>query len=116
MATILHITTLLFLKTQLYGLKFSEKDATDLRHLFAVGLGVERRLCEQNGMLLGSDTQFVVECVMPDLLHVVPVGDDSVFDWVLQRQNTSLALCLVANVAVLLTHTDHDALRTSHIS
>ena len=46
----------------------------DLRHLLAVGLGVERRLGEQDRVLLGGDTQLVVECVMPDLLHVVPVG------------------------------------------
>ena len=84
----------------------------DLRHLLAVGLGVERRLGEQDRVLLGGDTQLVVECVMPDLLHVVPVGDDAVLDRVLERQDTSLALSLVADVAILLTHTDHHALPT----
>jgi len=85
---------------------------TDLRHLFAVGLGVERRLGEQDRVLLGRDTQLVVERVVPDLLHVVPVGDDAVLDRVLERQDTALALRLVADVAVLLTHTDHHALPT----
>jgi len=87
-----------------------------LRHLLAVSLGVERSLGEQDWVLLGGDTQLVVERVMPDLLHVVPVGDDAVLDRVLQSQDTSLALCLVADVAVLLTHADHDALQTAHIS
>jgi len=61
-------------------------------------------------MLLGGNTQLVVERVVPDLLHVVPVGDDAVLDGVLERQDTSLALCLVADVAVFLTHTHHHAL------
>jgi len=88
---------------------------TDLRHLLTVGLGVEWRLREQDWVLLGGDTQLVVERVMPDLLHIVPVGDNSVLDGVFERQDTSLALSLVADVAVLLTHTDHHALRTAHI-
>merc|ERR1719391_1306300 len=49
---------------------------------------------------------------MPDLLHVVPVGDDAVLDGVLQSQDTPLALGLVADVGVLLTHTHHDTLVT----
>jgi len=55
----------------------------DLSHLLAVGLGVEGGLSEQNGVLLGSNTQLVVEGVVPDLLHVVPVRHDAVLDRVL---------------------------------
>ena len=47
---------------------------------------------------------------MPDLLHIVPVGDDSVLDGVLQGEDTSLGLGLVSDVRVLLSHADHDAL------
>ena len=54
----------------------------DLGHLLTVGLGVEGSLSEQDGVLLGGNTQLVVEGVMPDLLHVVPVGDDTVLDGV----------------------------------
>jgi len=54
--------------------------------------------------------QFVVECVVPDFFHIVPVGHDAVLDGVFQGQNTSLALSLVPNVRVFLTHTDHDTL------
>ena len=59
-----------------------------LGHLLSVGLGIEWSLGEQDGMFLGSDTQLVVEGVVPDLLHVVPVGDDAVFDGVLQGEDT----------------------------
>ncbi|KFU94387.1 hypothetical protein M959_11399, partial [Chaetura pelagica] len=111
-----------------------------LRHLLPVGLGVEGRLGEQRGVLLGRHTQLVVEGVVPDLgqakkicghtlnekpepapspwppgrgshlLHVIPVGDDAVLDGVLEREDPPLALRLVAYVAVLLPHAHHDTL------
>jgi hypothetical protein len=82
----------------------------DLGHLLAVGLGVEGGLGEENGVLLGGNAELVVEGVVPDLLHVVPVGHDTVLDGVLQREDTTLALGLVTNVRVLLAHANHDTL------
>jgi hypothetical protein len=52
----------------------------DLGHLLAVGLRVERGLSEEDGVLLRGDTQLVVEGVMPDLLHVIPVGDNTMLN------------------------------------
>ena len=83
----------------------------DLGHLLSVGLGVQGGFSEQGGVLLGGNSQLVVEGVVPDLLHVVPVSDDTVLDGVLQSQDTPLALGLVADVGILLTHTDHDTLK-----
>ena len=83
-----------------------------LCHLFPVGLRVEGGLCQKDGVLLWGDTKLVVEGVMPDLLHIVPVGYDTVLNRVLQGEDTSLALCFVSNVAVLLSHTNHDTLVT----
>ncbi|KFW76207.1 hypothetical protein N305_10612, partial [Manacus vitellinus] len=82
----------------------------DLGHLLPVGLGVEGGLGEQHRVLLGGHAQLVVEGVVPDLLHVVPVGDDAVLDGVLEREDAPLALRLVPHVAVLLPHAHHDAL------
>ena len=70
----------------------------DLGHLFTVSLGVERGLSEQDGMLFRSDTEFVVESVMPDLFHIIPVGDDTVFNGVLESENTTLRLSLVTEL------------------
>jgi len=84
----------------------------DLCHLFPVSLGVEGSLSQQDRVLLRSNTQLIVEGVMPDLLHVVPVGDDAVLDGVLEGEDSSLALGLVSHVAVLLSHTDHHTLVT----
>merc|ERR1719209_1284882 len=80
----------------------------DLGHLLPVGLGVEGSLSEQDGLLLGGNTQLVVEGVVPDLLHVVPVGDDSMFHRILQGEDTSLGLGLVTDIGILLSHTYHD--------
>merc|ERR1719410_604191 len=82
----------------------------DLGHLLPVGLGVEGSLSQEDGLLLGGDMELVVEGVMPDLLHVVPVGDDSVLHGVLQGEDTPLGLGLISNIGILLSHTDHDTL------
>ena len=63
-------------------------------------------------MLLGGDSQLVVEGVVPDLLHVIPVGHDAVLDGVLEGEDTTLALGLIAYVGVLLTHAHHHTLRS----
>merc|ERR1712229_31336 len=82
----------------------------DLGHLFTVGLGVEGSLSQEDGLLLRGNTEFIVEGVMPDLLHVIPVGDDTVFNWVFQGKDTSLGLSFISNIGILLTHTNHDTL------
>ena len=48
--------------------------------------------------------------VVPDLLHVIPVGDDSVLNGVLEGEDTSLGLGLISNIGILLSHTDHHTL------
>jgi hypothetical protein len=82
----------------------------DLSHLLPVGLGVEGSLSEEDGLLLWGNAKLIVEGVMPDLLHVIPVGDDSMLNGVLEGKDTSLGLGLVTDVGVLLSHTDHHTL------
>ena len=84
----------------------------DLGHLFTVSLGVKGSLSEEDGVFLGSDTELVVESVVPDFLHVIPVSDDTVLDGVFQGEDTTLGLGFVSDVGVLGTHTDHDSLVT----
>merc|ERR1712142_1430430 len=82
----------------------------DLSHLLTVSLGVEGSLSEEDGLFLWGNTEFIVEGVMPDLLHIIPVGDDTVFNGVLQGEDTSLGLSFISNIGILLTHTNHDTL------
>merc|ERR1711935_509860 len=82
----------------------------DLGHLLTVGLGVEGSLSQEDGLFLRGNTELIVEGVVPDLLHIIPVGDDSVLNGVLEGKDTSLGLCLISNIGILLSHTDHHSL------
>jgi hypothetical protein len=62
----------------------------DLRHLFSVRLGVDGRLGEEDRVLFGSHTELIVEGVVPNLLHVVPVGDHTMLNGVPKRQDATL--------------------------
>merc|ERR1719376_1873749 len=84
----------------------------DLSHLFTVSLGVEGSFSQEDWRFLRGHTELVVERVVPDLLHVIPVGDDTVLNGVLESEDTSLALSLITDVGILLPHTDHDTLVT----
>jgi hypothetical protein len=44
---------------------------------------------------------------MPDLLHIIPVGDDTVLNGVLEGEDTTLGLGLITDIGVLLSHTNH---------
>ena len=81
-----------------------------LGHLLTVSLGVEGSFSQEDGVFLGSHAQLVVEGVVPDLFHVIPVGDDAVLNGVFQSQNTTFGLSLVTDVRVFLAHTHHDTL------
>ena len=82
----------------------------DLGHLFSVSLWVQWGFGEKGWALFWGDSKFVVVSVVPDFFHIVPVGDDTVFDWVFQGKDTSLGLGFVSDVGVFLAHTDHNTL------
>merc|ERR1719296_489701 len=84
----------------------------DLGHLLTVSLGVEGSLSQEDGLLLWGNAELIVEGVMPDLLHIIPVGDDTVFNGVFQGEDTSLGLSFITNIGIFLSHTDHDTLMT----
>merc|ERR1719402_1052548 len=82
----------------------------DLGHLLTVSLGVEGSLGKKDRLLLRGDTEFIVEGVVPDLLHVIPVSDDSMLHRVLEGKDTSLGLGLISYIGILLSHTNHHSL------
>lgn len=93
----------------------------DLGHLLTVRFGIDRSLGQQNRVFLRSDTEFVVEGVMPDLFHIIPVRDDTVLNGVSKGKDTTLGLCFITNIGVLLAHTNHNtatgvSFLCSHIS
>ena len=60
----------------------------DLSHLLTVSLWVHWSFSQKDWVFLRSNTELIVEGVMPDLLHVVPVGNNTVLNWVFEGQNT----------------------------
>ena len=68
----------------------------DLSHLFTIRFGVKGSLGEKDGMLFWSNAELIVEGVMPYFFHIVPIGDDTMFDGVLQSKNTSLRLGFIS--------------------
>jgi len=82
----------------------------DLGHLFTVSFWVKGSFSQEYGLLFWCNTELVVEGVMPDLFHIIPVGDDSVFNWVFQGKDTSLGLGFITYIGIFLSHTDHDTL------
>ena len=73
----------------------------NLSHFFTIGLGVERSLCEEDWVLFWGHTKLIVEGVVPNFLHVVPTGHDSVFERVFKREDAPLGLGFVAVHIVL---------------
>merc|ERR1719410_533589 len=56
----------------------------DLSHLLSVGLGVEGSFCKEDRVFLRSYTELIVEGVMPNLLHIIPVCDNTVLNRIFQ--------------------------------
>uniref|UniRef100_A0A2P2MF41 Actin n=1 Tax=Rhizophora mucronata TaxID=61149 RepID=A0A2P2MF41_RHIMU len=79
----------------------------DLSHLLPVCLRVKGGLSQKHWMFLRSNTKLIIECVMPDLFHVIPIANYTMFNGVFQTQNTSLRLCFITYIGILLTHSNH---------
>merc|ERR1719376_1108425 len=82
----------------------------DLGHLLTVSLRIERSLSKENRLYLRGNTELIVKCVVPDLLHVIPVSDNSMLYRVLEGKDPSLGLGLISYIGILLSHTNHHTL------
>ena len=47
--------------------------------------------------------------MMPNLLHIIPVGNNAVFNGILKSKDTSLGLGFIPNISITLFHSNHDA-------
>ena len=93
------------LKDSVSYLKGLEHDG---EHLLSVGLGVTWSLSDKDTLdLARGDSELVVEGVMPDLLHILPVVDDTVGNGILEVENTSHLLGFITNIFALGFNTTH---------
>ena len=70
---------------------------------------VYRSLSKQDGVLFGRHSELGVEGVVPDLLHVVPVGHEPALNGVFDLEDAALVLGLLSHVDLFLVQTDHNA-------
>jgi hypothetical protein len=78
----------------------------DLGHLLSVGLGVVGSLSEEDAVLGRVDSELIGEAVLPDLLHVIPVLDDTGLDGVAELEDTSHLLGLITDILGLALRAD----------
>ena len=57
-----------------------------------VGLWVQRNFGQEDAVFIRGHTELVAEDVVPDFLHIVPVGHNAVLAWFTQSQNVELRL------------------------
>jgi hypothetical protein len=74
----------------------------NLSHSLSIHLRIERRFRHKDGVLFWGHSEFVVESVVPHLLHVVPICDNSMLDGLLDAEHAALLLGLTTYVDFLL--------------
>jgi hypothetical protein len=79
----------------------------ELGHLLSVGFWVHWGLSKENVVLGGIDSELVGEAVLPDLLHLGPVGNDTGVDWVGKVEDTSHLVGLITDVLGFGLNTEH---------
>ena len=66
---------------------------------------------EESGMIAGSNSEFIIEAVVPDLGHfapVVPAVAIAVLNGVGELENSLLGLGFFSDIGLLIVHSDHD--------
>lgn len=80
---------------------------SDFCHFLSVCLGITRSFSEKGRMLVWWNSEFIIEAMMPNFFHVIPVVNDTVLDGVSEFENSLLGLGFFSDVAVFV-HTNHD--------
>lgn len=78
-----------------------------LSHFLSISLRVLGSLREKKIVLRRIDSELVAECIGPDLLHSVPVIHDTGLNGVLEIEDTSHLLCLIADILIFRFDTNH---------
>ena len=66
-------------------------------------------LSKKERVLIGRGSQFIVVAVVPNQLHIIPVIDDSVVNWVVDLEDSLSGLGFFSNV-VFFVDPWHDAI------
>mmetsp|Transcript_22493 Transcript_22493/g.40601 ORF Transcript_22493/g.40601 Transcript_22493/m.40601 type:complete len:212 (+) Transcript_22493:684-1319(+) len=80
----------------------------DLCHAFAICLGVHGRLGEEHWVFLWQAAELIVEGMVPNLLHAVPIFNYVAMDGVHQIRYATPCLDRIAHAEVLTVCAPHD--------
>lgn len=69
-----------------------------LGHLFSVSFWISWGLSQKDFMLCWVNSELVGHAIFPDLFHIVPGGNNTGLDWVVEVENTSHLLGFISNV------------------
>jgi len=64
---------------ELWNLEVFEENLT---HSFSVFKWISWGFSKHSGVVFWLDSEFIEITMMPYFLHIVPVGDDTIFDWI----------------------------------
>jgi len=67
-------------------------------HLFSVGFWVSWSFGQQDFVLRWINSKLVRKAVIPNLFHLLPFGNNTGLDWVLEIKDTSHFLCFITNI------------------
>lgn len=76
------------------NLRDAELLEENIGSLCAVIVRVEWRICEQNGMLFGRNLE-LIKNMAPKCFHIIPVRDDTVFNWVIKFEDSAIFVLYV---------------------
>ena len=74
----------------------------DLDHSLSVFLGISWGFSQENTLVVWGDAKLLIITMMPNFLHIVPVVDDTVFNWVVEFEDTSFFLGFLTDIDVSL--------------
>jgi hypothetical protein len=63
---------------------------------------------QEAGVFRWGNSELIVEAMMPDFGHIVPVVDNTMFDGVVKLEDTLFGLGFFTHVAFLVIHAHHD--------
>ena len=88
----------------------------ELCHFFAILAARLRCFSQQDWVMLGGNPQLNLKRVVPQLLHVVPIRDLTLFHRPGAFEHSPLRLCLGTHIDIIVVETDHDGrdLRSSN--
>mmetsp|Transcript_36932 Transcript_36932/g.89703 ORF Transcript_36932/g.89703 Transcript_36932/m.89703 type:complete len:132 (+) Transcript_36932:276-671(+) len=70
----------------------------DFGHAFTVGFWVHGSLGKNNRLVLGGNTELIVKRVVPNLFHIVPVGNNTLLNGILEIQKITLGPGFITDV------------------